>query len=252
MSVRPALRRFTRHDGGQATLLGLGICLLAVALALILLAVGRVYVAHAELQQAADISASSLSRMQGDDPIAHARALARANGARSMHVRMEGGARTVVVRARAPKILVSLGNADIQAEATVQEVSVAAGVAAGSGAGGGYYSGPLVQVENARICPRVGAQYRAMQRSAAAAGITLYANSGYRSYAEQAALFAQLGPTLAAPPGTSLHHAATELDINVGPAGSTIHTWLASNAGRFGFIQRYSWEPWHWGNTKGC
>jgi soluble lytic murein transglycosylase-like protein len=24
------------------------------------------------------------------------------------------------------------------------------------------------------------------------------------------------------------------------------------NGGRFGFVQRYSWEPWHWGYVPGC
>jgi LAS superfamily LD-carboxypeptidase LdcB len=76
--------------------------------------------------------------------------------------------------------------------------------------------------------------------------------SGWRSVEEQAQLYAQLGPDIAAPPGQSLHHAATELDLSVGAAGSPTHRWLSSNAGHFHFIQRYSWEPWHWGNTRGC
>ena len=36
---------------------------------------------------------------------------------------------------------------------------------------------------------------------------------------------------------------ATELDL--GPPSA--YGWLAANAGRFHFIQRYSWEPWHYG-----
>jgi LAS superfamily LD-carboxypeptidase LdcB len=44
-----------------------------------------------------------------------------------------------------------------------------------------------------------------------------------------------------APPGESLHRYATELDL--GPPGA--YPWLAANAPRFGFLQRYSWEPWH-------
>lgn len=50
-----------------------------------------------------------------------------------------------------------------------------------------------------------------------------------------------------APPGTSLHRCATELDL--GPESA--YGWLASNAGRFGFLQRYSWEAWHYGFTAG-
>jgi soluble lytic murein transglycosylase-like protein len=46
-----------------------------------------------------------------------------------------------------------------------------------------------------------------------------------------------------APPGQSLHRFGTELDL--GPPSA--YAWLAANAQRFGFIQRYSWEPWHFG-----
>jgi soluble lytic murein transglycosylase-like protein len=34
--------------------------------------------------------------------------------------------------------------------------------------------------------------------------------------------------------------------------GDGAHAWLRDNAGRFGFVQRYSWEPWHWGYVPGC
>ena len=34
--------------------------------------------------------------------------------------------------------------------------------------------------------------------------------------------------------------------------GGGAHAWLARNGGRFGFVQRYSWEPWHWGYNPGC
>ena len=50
-----------------------------------------------------------------------------------------------------------------------------------------------------------------------------------------------------APPGHSLHRCATELDL--GPPSA--YGWLAANASRFGFLQRYSWEPWHYGYTRG-
>ena len=35
-------------------------------------------------------------------------------------------------------------------------------------------------------------------------------------------------------------------------AGGAAHAWLARNATRFGFTQRYSWEPWHYGYVPGC
>ena len=67
-------------------------------------------------------------------------------------------------------------------------------------------------------------------------------------YAQQAALFAaNPDPTWVAPPGQSLHRCATELDL--GPDAA--YGWLAANAGRFGFVQRYSWEAWHYGFVAG-
>ena len=39
---------------------------------------------------------------------------------------------------------------------------------------------------------------------------------------------------------------ATELDL--GPRAA--YAWLAANATRFGFVQRYGWEPWHYGYTR--
>jgi len=82
----------------------------------------------------------------------------------------------------------------------------------------------------------------------AEAGLFLAVTSGFRSDAEQARLFdAHPDPKWVAPPGESLHRYATELDL--GPAAA--YAWLAANATRFGFVQRYSWEPWHYGFTRG-
>ena len=79
-------------------------------------------------------------------------------------------------------------------------------------------------------------------------GSSLVVVSGFRSDAEQAALFAaHPDPTWVAPPGHSLHRCATELDL--GPDAA--YGWLAANATRFGFVQRYSWEAWHYGLDAG-
>jgi hypothetical protein len=88
----------------------------------------------------------------------------------------------------------------------------------------------------------------AFDRLAAAArgeaGLYLSITSAFRSDAEQARLFAaNPNPKWVAPPGTSLHRYATELDL--GPPAA--YAWLAANARRFGFIQRYKWEAWHFG-----
>ena len=82
-----------------------------------------------------------------------------------------------------------------------------------------------------------------MAAAARADGIALTVNSAFRSDAEQARLYAQHpDPRWVAPPGQSLHRNATELDL--GPPAA--YGWLASNASRFHFTQRYSWEPWHY------
>ena len=114
----------------------------------------------------------------------------------------------------------------------------------GSGSGGGY-DGPLAYRMGKPMRPDVA---RAFDRLAAAArreaGLALSITSGFRSDAEQARLFAvNPDPRWVAPPGKSLHRYGTELDL--GPPAA--YGWLRGNARRFGFIQRYSWEAWHYG-----
>jgi hypothetical protein len=94
--------------------------------------------------------------------------------------------------------------------------------------------------------PDVAQAFDRMDRAARADGIALIVNSALRTDAEQAVLWAQHpDPRWVAPPGTSLHRYATELDL--GPPAA--YGWLAANAGRFHFIQRYGNEPWHYGYT---
>jgi Transglycosylase SLT domain/D-alanyl-D-alanine carboxypeptidase len=96
--------------------------------------------------------------------------------------------------------------------------------------------------------PDVAAAFDRMAAAASQAGLTLLVNSGFRSDAEQGQLFAaNPDPQWVAPPGQSLHRCATELDL--GPESA--YAWLADNASGFGFVQRYSWEPWHYGFAQG-
>jgi soluble lytic murein transglycosylase-like protein len=75
----------------------------------------------------------------------------------------------------------------------------------------------------------------------------LIITSAFRTDAEQAALFAaHPDPKWVARPGESLHRLGTELDLGPEPA----YAWLAAHARRFGFTQRYSYEPWHYGYTR--
>ena len=113
---------------------------------------------------------------------------------------------------------------------------------------GGGYSGRLSYRQGKPMRPDVAAAFDRLAAAAGRDGHALLVNSAFRSDAEQAALFAaNPDPRWVAPPGTSLHRCATELDL--GP--SSAYGWLAANARRFGFEQRYSWEAWHFGFVAG-
>jgi hypothetical protein len=123
-----------------------------------------------------------------------------------------------------------------------------AGAGASTMASGGGYSGPLIYRDGEGMRPDVAAAFDRMAAAAEADGVDLIVVSGFRSDAEQAALFAaHPDPQWVAPPGQSLHRCATELDLGLESA----YGWLAANAGRFGFVQRYSWEAWHYGFDSG-
>jgi Transglycosylase SLT domain/D-alanyl-D-alanine carboxypeptidase len=143
--------------------------------------------------------------------------------------------------------------ADLELAGVAREVEVSAVAEAGAPASGGAprgmasgggYSGPLVYRQGEGMRPDVAAAFDRMEAAAAGVGLDLLVNSGFRSDAEQATLFAaNPDPRMVAPPGRSLHRCATELDL--GPESA--YGWLATNAAQFGFVQRYSWEPWHFG-----
>jgi hypothetical protein len=134
----------------------------------------------------------------------------------------------------------------VRAEATA-ELAPSAGAPAGmpATASGGGYGGPLAYRQGKPMRPDVALAFDRMAAAARSeAGLLLSISSGFRSDAEQARLFAaHPDPKWVAPPGESLHRYGTELDL--GPPAA--YGWLAGNAGRFGFVQRYSWEPWHEG-----
>jgi Transglycosylase SLT domain/D-alanyl-D-alanine carboxypeptidase len=117
----------------------------------------------------------------------------------------------------------------------------------GTASGGGYH-GPLAYRQGKSMRPDVALAFDRMAAAARGeAGLYLAVSSGFRSDAEQAKLFAaHPDPRWVAPPGESLHRYATELDL--GPTAA--YAWLAANATRFGFVRRYSWEPWHYGYTR--
>lgn len=67
-------------------------------------------------------------------------------------------------------------------------------------------------------------------------------NSGFRTYAQQKALWARdPNGTMVAPPGSSMHEKGLAVDL--GP--SSEYGWLRHNAGKYGLVN-YAPEPWHW------
>jgi len=132
----------------------------------------------------------------------------------------------------------------IRARATAELLPDAGGGMLGHASGGGY-DGPLAYRQGKPMRPDVALAFDRLAAAASdEAGLFLSITSGFRSDAEQARLFAaHPDPKWVAPPGESLHRYATELDV--GPPAA--YGWLGANARRFGFIQRYSWEPWHYG-----
>ena len=269
-------------ESGQALLLALGGSLAVIAAALALVAIAGAVGGKGRVQRAADLAAISAARSMREDisrllappvrpngsrnpaHIAKAAYLARARHAALTVSRSNGVPASAVtvtfpdadafaplrvkamVRARLEGVA---GGALVEASA-VAEAAASATAAGGmpTMAGGGGYGGPLVYRQGEGMRPDVASAFDRMAASAAADGISLLVSSGFRSDAEQAALFAaNPDPRWVAPPGHSLHRCATELDL--GPESA--YGWLAANAGRFGFVQRYSWEDWHYGYQAG-
>ncbi|MCW5891139.1 MAG: M15 family metallopeptidase [bacterium] len=124
---------------------------------------------------------------------------------------------------------------------------------------GGTFIGQrtLVRIVDARLeiehvaLDTLGA-YQALCAAAAADGVAITLNSGFRSYAEQKRLHEDYtrDPSRfprAAEPGSSNHQNGIAFDIAVaGGAGNPTYDWLARHATAHGFVRTVSKEPWHW------
>jgi hypothetical protein len=128
------------------------------------------------------------------------------------------------------------GDVPVDAAATA-ELEPPAGDPLSLEASGSGYTGPLAYRQGKPMRPDVARAFDRMEVTARAEGVRLIVTSGYRSDAEQAELYARHpDPKWVAPPGKSLHRWGTELDV--GPPSA--YGWLARNAERFHFVQRYS------------
>jgi hypothetical protein len=272
-----------REESGQALPLALGGCFVLIAAAIALVAIAGAVTGKGRAQRAADLAAISAVRSMRDDLpdllspprlpngapnpshigkatyLGRARDAAFAAGRRNevgeSHLRIvfPDESSFAPVRAKATVVgRLEVGSGAPPAVEASAEAEAAAPVSSTGGEGpavasGGGYSGPLVYRNGEGMRPDVAAAYDQMAAAAATAGITLIVVSGFRSDAEQAELFAaHPDPKWVAPPGTSLHRCATELDL--GPESA--YGWIDANATRFGFVQRYSWEAWHMGYDR--
>ncbi len=272
------MRRGARGEAGQALVLAIGGSFVLIAAALALVAIAGAVTGKGRLQRAADLAAISAARSMRDDlprllspptlpnglpnpfhiekPTYLARArvaarlVARANGVDPWRLRLTfpDWLSFAPLRAKAA-VVASVDRVEVEASAVAEAAAPPRGASATPAiASGGGYGGPLAHRNGEGMRPDVAAAFDRMAAAAAAAGHTLVVNSGFRSDAEQAALFAaNPDPTWVAPPGRSLHRCATELDL--GPESA--YVWLAANATGFGFVQRYPWEAWHYGFTAG-
>jgi len=271
-----------REESGQALVLALGGALALIMAALALVAIAGAVTGKGRAQRAADLVAISAVRSMRDDlphllspsrladgrpnpnHLVKAVYLARAKtaglvaahdnevDADRVRVSFPDAGSFAPLRAKAT-VVAGLREGDgqrVEASAVAEAAAPYSGASSGGTgmASGGGYGGPLIYRDGEGMRPDVAAAYDQMAAAARSDGIVLMVVSGFRSDAEQAELFAaHPDPTWVAPPGHSLHRCATELDL--GP--SSAYGWLATNAGRFGFEQRYSWEAWHYGFVSG-
>jgi hypothetical protein len=268
--------RGARGDGGQASVLLVGVLVAVLVGALVLGGVAAGLSEHGDQQRTADLSALAAARalqeayphvfepaeVAGLTNTNHlereqyldlgrraAQTTATRNGAADIEVEFPGGG-AAPTRVRVTVLDdISVGQGKrVRAGAVAEAELVPAGTlgyASGSAAQG-EYPGPYAYRSGKPMRPDVAAGYDRLAAAAAAAGHQLIVVSGYRSNAEQAVLFAaHPDPKWVAPPGTSLHRLGTELDL--GPASA--YGWLLANGERFHFTRRYSWEPWHFGYT---
>jgi soluble lytic murein transglycosylase-like protein len=263
-----------REDAGQATILALGAALAVLVGALVLGGIARGIGVGGDQQRAADLAALAGVRALHEayprlfepavlgrraNPVHLERAAylergrraalrtARANGARDVTVTFPDAATFAPVRMRvAVRDPIVVGDGKEVPAGAVAEAELAPPADLAFASGPGDYRGPLAMRQGKPMRPDVARAFDRMAAAASRDGIALVVVSGYRSSAEQAVLFARNpDPKWVAPPGKSLHRLGTELDL--GP--SAAYRWLAANATRFHFVQRYSWEPWHYGFT---
>jgi D-alanyl-D-alanine carboxypeptidase len=101
-------------------------------------------------------------------------------------------------------------------------------------------------VGGVKVDSSIAGNMQAMIDDAKSKGIELKPTSGFRSNAEQQALYDKYGPGRAARPGTSNHEKGLAVDFDLNQPGAA--NYLQKNANRYGFKvnnQVGGWERWH-------
>lgn len=108
----------------------------------------------------------------------------------------------------------------------------------------------VIRVGGKRVTKAVGHAFLKFQRAAAAAGVDVGLNSGFRTMDEQRYFYGcyQTGKcnsgNLAARPGYSNHQSGSAIDIS-----NSRSSWVVANASRFGFRRTVPSESWHFEYT---
>jgi hypothetical protein len=108
----------------------------------------------------------------------------------------------------------------------------------------------VITVGGKPVSKATGHAFLKMQKAAHEAGVYLAINSGFRTMDEQKYFYNCYltkkcnNGNLAAKPGYSNHQSGIALDL-------TTSTWLAKNAGKYGFVRTVPSEAWHYEYTGG-
>ena len=113
------------------------------------------------------------------------------------------------------------------------------------------------------LCSLITQKVMGIYNEAKAAGITLSANSGFRTYERQKELYKPGG--WVAVPGNSMHERGLAIDFSGFPTKNDVkyhlertvcgagiskgYDWMCSNGAKYGFINLHGatiFEPWHW------
>jgi hypothetical protein len=104
----------------------------------------------------------------------------------------------------------------------------------------------VIKIGGKRVTKKTGHAFLKFQRAAAAAGVDIAINSGFRTMDEQRYFYKCYttgscnNGNLAARPGYSNHQSGRALDIS-----NSTSSWVRNNASRFGFERTVPSETWH-------